>query len=109
VLNEFAQSSNVAIRVHEPALPLREEVKGACEILGLDPLYLANEGKLVAVVPRADANRVLAAMRAHPAGKEAAIVGEVTERPAGVVVLETGFGGQRIVDMLVGEQLPRIC
>ncbi len=109
VLNEFAQSSNVAIRIHEDALPLREEVKGACEILGLDPLYLANEGKLVALVRRADADRLLAAMRAHPAGQHAAIVGEVTEEPRGVVVLHTGFGGQRIVDMLVGEQLPRIC
>ena len=109
VLNEFAQSSNVAIRIHEPALPLREEVKGACEILGLDPLYLANEGKLVAIVPGADAQRVLAVMRAHPTGEHAAIIGEVMEEPAGVVVLHTGFGGQRIVDMLVGEQLPRIC
>ena len=109
VLNEFALASGVAIRLREQALPLREEVKGACEILGLDPLYLANEGKLVAVVPAAAAERLLAAMRAHPAGSHAAIVGEVTEQPAGVVVLHTGFGGQRIVDMLVGEQLPRIC
>jgi len=109
VLNEFAQSSDVAIRIQEPALPLREEVKGACEILGLDPLYLANEGKLVAVVPAHAADAVLAAMRAHPAGNHSAIIGEVTEEPAGVVVLHTGFGGQRIVDMLVGEQLPRIC
>ncbi|MEO7392466.1 MAG: hydrogenase expression/formation protein HypE [Ramlibacter sp.] len=109
VLNEFALSSDVAIRLQEDALPLREEVKGACEILGLDPLYLANEGKLVAVVPAQDADRVLAAMRAHPAGTHAAIIGEVTQQPAGVVVLHTGFGGQRIVDMLVGEQLPRIC
>ena len=109
VLNEFAESSNVAIRLNEAALPLREEVKGACEILGLDPLYLANEGKLIAIVPREKADQVLAAMRAHPAGKHAAIIGEVTEEPAGVVVLHTVFGGQRIVDMLVGEQLPRIC
>ena len=109
VLNEFALSSGVAIRLWEEALPLREEVKGACEILGLDPLYLANEGKLVAVVPGAAADRVLAAMRAHTAGTHAVIIGEVTEQPAGVVVLHTGFGGQRIVDMLVGEQLPRIC
>jgi hydrogenase expression/formation protein HypE len=109
VLNEFAQSSRVAIRLHEAALPLREEVKGACEILGLDPLYLANEGKLVAIVPAADAPRVLAAMRAHPAGAHAAVIGEVHEAPQGVVVLHTGFGGQRIVDMPVGEQLPRIC
>ncbi len=109
VLNEFAQRSNVAIRIHESRLPLREEVKGACEILGLDPLYLANEGKLVAIVPRDEAERVLAAMRAHPAGEHASIIGEVTDDPRGVVVLHTGFGGQRIVDMLVGEQLPRIC
>ena len=109
VLNEFAQSSQVAIRIHESMLPLREEVKGACEILGLDPLYLANEGKLVAIVPAAEAPRVLAAMRAHPAGSDTAIIGEVTDEPRGVVVLHTGFGGQRIVDMLVGEQLPRIC
>ena len=109
VLNEFALSSSVAIRLQEDALPLREEVRGACEILGLDPLYLANEGKLVAIVPATAAQVVLAAMRAHPAGTHAAIIGEVTEKPAGVVVLHTGFGGQRIVDTLVGEQLPRIC
>jgi hydrogenase expression/formation protein HypE len=109
VLNEFAHSSNVGIRIREAAVPLREEVKGACEILGLDPLYLANEGKLVAVVAPEDADRVLAAMRAHPAGAAAAIIGEVVERPAGMVVLQTMFGGERIVDMLVGEQLPRIC
>jgi hydrogenase expression/formation protein HypE len=84
-------------------------VKGACEILGLDPLYLANEGKLVALVPPHAAQRVLAAMHAHPAGTRAAIIGEVAAQPAGIVVLHTVFGGQRIVDMLTGEQLPRIC
>ncbi len=109
VLNEFAQSSQVAIRISEPALPLREDVKGACEILGLDPLYLANEGKLVAIVPADAAPRVLAAMRAHPAGRASAVIGEVVEEPCGMVILRTGFGGERIVDMLVGEQLPRIC
>lgn len=109
VLNEFAQSSHVCIRIDERALPMREEVKGACEILGLDPLYLANEGKLVAVVARDDAERLVAAMRAHPDGARAAIVGEVTAAPAGVVTMRTVFGGERIVDMLVGEQLPRIC
>lgn len=109
VLNEFAQSSQVGIRIRERDLPIREEVKGACEILGLDPLFLANEGKLVAVVAAGDATRVLAAMRAHPAGVEAAIIGGVTEQPAGIVTMQTGFGGERIVDMLVGEQLPRIC
>ena len=109
VLNEFAESSNVAIRLKETALPIREEVKGLCEILVLDPLYLDNEGKLVAIVPGDHADAVLAAMRTHPAGTHAAIIGEVAIQPAGVVVLHTGFGGQRIVDMLVGEQLPRIC
>ncbi len=109
VLNEFAASSGVAIRIREEGLPLREEVRGACEILGLDPLYLANEGKLVAIVPGWAAHEVLAAMRAHPAGRDAALIGEVLEAPEPVVVLETSFGGQRIVDTLVGEQLPRIC
>ena len=109
VLNEFAVASQVGIRVREAALPINEVVRGACEILGLDPLYLANEGKLAAVVPGKWAGAVLAAMRAHPAGREAAIVGEVTAEPAGSVILSTAFGGDRIVDMLVGEQLPRIC
>ena len=112
VLNEFAQSSNVTIRLDESALPLREPVQGACEILGLDPLYLANEGKLVAVVPAVAAQRLLAAMRVHPAGREAALIGTVeatASGEAGLVVMQTVFGGQRIVDMLVGEQLPRIC
>ncbi len=108
VLNEFARSSAVGIRIRERDLPLREEVKGACEILGLDPLYLANEGKLIAVVAPGDAARVLAVMRAHPAAAEAAIIGEVAGRP-GIVTMQTSFGGERIVDMLVGEQLPRIC
>ncbi|WP_309624639.1 hydrogenase expression/formation protein HypE, partial [Methylibium sp.] len=109
VLNEFAESSQVAIRIDETSLPLREDVKGACEILGLDPLYLANEGKLVAIVAPEAAPRVLAAMRAHPAGRGSAVIGQVAEEPRGMVVLRTGFGGDRIVDMLVGEQLPRIC
>lgn len=108
VLNEFARSSNVGIRIRERDLPLREEVKGACEILGLDPLYLANEGRLIAVVAPNDAACVLAAMRAHPAGTGAAFIGEVAGRP-GMVTMQTSFGGERIVDMLVGEQLPRIC
>ena len=109
VLNEFAQSSRVGIRVEENQLPLRETVRGACEILGLDPLYMANEGKLVAIVPAENADELVAAMRAHPAGQESAIVGEILAAPAGVVMLSTGFGGGRIVDLLVGEQLPRIC
>ena len=109
VLNEFAQSSQVGIRLQERALPIKPEVRGACEMLGLDVLYMANEGKLVAVVPPGQAAAVLAAMRAHPAGQDAAIVGEVLAEPAGHVVLNTLFGGERVVDMLVGEQLPRIC
>jgi hydrogenase expression/formation protein HypE len=109
VLNEFALSSEVGMRLQERALPLKPEVRGACEMLGLDVLYMANEGKLVAVVPREQADAVLAAMRAHPAGVDAAIVGEVLAEPAGHVILNTLFGGERVVDMLVGEQLPRIC
>lgn len=109
VLNEFAVSSKVGIRLQETALPLKAEVRGACEMLGLDVLYMANEGKLVAVVPREAAAAVLAAMRAHPAGADSAIVGEVLAEPAGHVVLNTPFSGERVVDMLVGEQLPRIC
>jgi hydrogenase expression/formation protein HypE len=109
VLNEFASASGVAMRVREEAIPLRLEVKGACEILGLDPLYLANEGRLLAVVPAAAAPRVLSAMREHPAGRQSALIGEVIAKPAGMVILQTVFGGQRVVDMLVGDQLPRIC
>jgi hydrogenase expression/formation protein HypE len=109
VLNEFAASSNVGIRLREAALPLYETVRGACELLGLDPLYLANEGKLVAIVPGTHADAVVAAMRRHPAGRDAAIIGEVCAQPAGSVILSTAIGGDRVVDMLVGEQLPRIC
>jgi hydrogenase expression/formation protein HypE len=109
VLNEFAISSKVGMRLQERALPLKPEVRGACEMLGLDVLYMANEGKLVAVVPREAADAVLAAMRAHPAGVDSAVVGEVLTEPAGHVILNTLFGGERVVDMLVGEQLPRIC
>lgn len=109
VLNEFAQASGVAFEIDEAALPLRDEVRGLCAILGLDPLYFANEGKLVAVVPEAAAASVLAAMRSSPAGRDAAIVGRVLAQPAGIVTMRTRFGGARIVDMLSGEQLPRIC
>jgi len=109
VLNEFAQSSQAAIHLDEAAIPVRPEVRGLSEILGLDPLYLANEGKLVAVIPAGCAEAVLQTMRAHPAGEHSARIGQVCESPAGTVILKTGFGGERIVDMLVGEQLPRIC
>ncbi|WP_020394875.1 hydrogenase expression/formation protein HypE [Thiolinea disciformis] len=109
VLNEFAQSSGVGIRLKQAALPVREEVRGICELLGLDPLYLANEGKLIAIVAKSDAERVLAAMQAYSAGKDSVIIGEVLAQPVGKVLLQTGFGGERLLDMLVGEQLPRIC
>jgi hydrogenase expression/formation protein HypE len=109
VLNEIADASGICVRLDEQAIPIREAVRGVSEILGLDPLYYANEGKLVAVVPAARAAAALAALRAHPAGTDAALIGEISSGPAGNVVLHTAFGGERIVDMLVGEQLPRIC
>ena len=109
VLNEFAGASRTCIRIEEGQIPVRPEVRGLSEILGLDPLYLANEGKLVAIVPAASVEALLEVMRGHPAGRHSACIGRVTEAPANTVILETGFGGERIVDMLVGEQLPRIC
>ncbi|QMS86930.1 hydrogenase expression/formation protein HypE [Nostoc edaphicum CCNP1411] len=109
VLNEFALSSDVGIRLYEESIAVREEVNGVCEILGLDPLYLANEGKLVVVAPKENADKILVAMKLHPAGKDACIIGEVIPSPPGIVLLKTVFGTERIVDMLVGDQLPRIC
>lgn len=109
VLNEFARASNVGIHLDEEHIPIREEVRGMCEILGLDPLYLANEGKLVAVVMATDADVLLQAMRNHPAGIDSVIVGTVRPMPTATVVMTTQFGGERIVDLLVSEQLPRIC
>jgi hydrogenase expression/formation protein HypE len=108
-LNELAQRSAVGIVLDEAAIVVREPVRGVCELLGLDPLYVANEGKLLAVVPATDADRVLDAMRRHPQGREARIVGEIVQDDARLVVLKTTVGGRRIVDMLQGEQLPRIC
>ena len=108
-LNELAAAAGCGVVLEEAALPVRPEVAAACEILGIDPLYVANEGKLVAVVSPAAADSALAALRAHPLGRAAAIVGEVAAEPAGLVVLETTFGGRRVVDMLVGDPLPRIC
>jgi len=108
-LNEIALSSEVCIELHEDSIPVREEVKGACEILGLDPLYVANEGKLIAIVSADVADRLVARMKENIYGREACIIGEVKPEPQGIVSLKTGFGGTRIVDMLVGEQLPRIC
>lgn len=108
-LNELAQRSGVGIVLDEAAIAVREPVRGVCELLGLDPLYVANEGKLLAIVARADAPRVLEAMRRHPEGRDARVVGEVIEDAAALVILKTTVGGRRIVDMLQGEQLPRIC
>jgi len=108
-LNEIAQAARVGIHIDESAIAIAEPVRGACEILGLDPLYVANEGKCIAIVAPEAANAVLAAMRAHPAGAEAAIVGGVREGPAGKVFMRSRIGGERVVDMLSGEQLPRIC
>ncbi len=109
VLNEFAQSADVGFLIHEAALPVNEAVRGVCELLGLDALYMANEGKLVAIVPAASASAALAALRADPAGRDAVVIGHVRDGPRGSVVMSTVFGGERIVDMLVGDQLPRIC
>lgn len=108
-LNELARSSEVCIALDENLIPVDEAVRGACEILGLDPLYVANEGKLVAVVPGEVAAEMVEQMRNYPLGRSACVIGEVRPDPAGIVVLNTAFGGTRIVDLLVGEQLPRIC
>jgi hydrogenase expression/formation protein HypE len=108
-LNEIALQSDVGIELIEEQIPLREGVTGACELLGLDPLYLANEGKLIAFVAPEDADKVLDCIKAHPYGKEAAIIGRVVAENRGRVFMKTGIGGTRIIDMLAGEQLPRIC
>ena len=109
VLNEIAEASGVSIEIDEALTPLREDVRGVCEILGLDPLYLANEGKIVVAVPASEIDAAVRAMRAHPLGEAAALIGYAGDGEAGRVTMETVFGGHRIVDMLVGEQLPRIC
>lgn len=108
-LNEIALSSEVCIEIDEDLIPVREEAKGACEILGLDPLYVANEGKLIAIVSAEIADRLVTRMRKNVYGSLACVIGEVKAEPQGIVAMRTGFGGTRIVDMLVGEQLPRIC
>ncbi|MFH5804316.1 hydrogenase expression/formation protein HypE [Alienimonas sp. DA493] len=108
-LNELAAASEVGVRIEEAAIPVRPEVAAACELLGLDPLYVANEGKLIAVVPPAEADAVLAALRADPLGRDAAVVGEVVAADPGRVVLRSVVGGERVVPTLAGEQLPRIC
>jgi hydrogenase expression/formation protein HypE len=108
-LNEIAAQSQVGVLLEEQSIPVREEVKGACELLGFDPLYVANEGKLVAIVEAATAERILMAMRDHPLGREAQVIGTVTDGPPGIVSMRMALGTTRIVDMLSGDQLPRIC
>ncbi|WP_437556356.1 hydrogenase expression/formation protein HypE [Acidithiobacillus sulfuriphilus] len=108
-LNEIARQSGVGMRIREAPIPVLPQVKAACEFLGLDPLYVANEGKLVAICPPEVAERLLAVMRAHPLGADAAIIGEVVDDNHHFVEMETAFGGWRMVDWLTGEQLPRIC
>ncbi len=108
-LNEIARSSNVGIVYQENKLPVPDPVRAACDILGLDPIYVANEGKLLAIVPQAVAEALLARMRQHPFGQKATIIGNVTEQHPGMVIARTGIGGKRVVDMQIGEQLPRIC
>ena len=109
VLNEIAGRSRVGMILRENQIPVRDSVRGACEMLGLDPLYVANEGKLVAIVAPEIAEAVLAAMKAHPLGADSCIIGQVVEQPAGMVLMKTSVGGTRVVDVLFGEQLPRIC
>jgi hydrogenase expression/formation protein HypE len=108
-LNELALDCGLSIHLFEDAIPVRDEVRGACELLGLDPLHIANEGQFLAVVAPELADRALEALRAAPGGSEAVIVGEVREEPAAAVLVTTRYGGSRIVDMLVGDPLPRIC
>jgi hydrogenase expression/formation protein HypE len=108
-LNEIAGQSKVGIRIHEARLPVRPAVSGICELLGFDPLYVANEGKLLAFVPADQADQVLTVIQQSPYGKDACIIGEVIGDHPGRVFMRTRIGGERIVDMLTGEQLPRIC
>jgi hydrogenase expression/formation protein HypE len=109
ICNEVARSAGVAVVVDEEAVPVRAEVRGACELLGIDPLYVACEGRLVAVVDGDQADAALGALRSHPLGEGAAVIGRVKDDPPGLVLLKTSFGGTRIVDLLVGDPLPRIC
>ncbi len=108
-LNEVARCAGVGIAISESRLPIRPEIHGACEILGIDPLHIANEGKLLAIVPPENAERALSTLRDHPLGSAAAIIGEVRTEHPGMVILQTAIGGARVLDMLVGDPLPRIC
>jgi hydrogenase expression/formation protein HypE len=106
---DIAQASGVGIRLNEAAIPIKREVRGACDLLGLDPLTIANEGKLILFCRAIDADRVLAAMKRHPLGQEACVIGEVKDGPKGMALLHTTIGGERIIDLPTGEDLPRIC
>ncbi len=108
-LSEFAESAGLCVELEEDAVPIRGDVRAACELLGLDPLYCANEGKMLAVVPAEDAERAVAALRAHEYGADAAVIGRVSEKYRGRVVMRTAFGGGRVLQKLAGAQLPRIC
>jgi hydrogenase expression/formation protein HypE len=108
-LNEIAETAGVHVQIDERAIPVRDDVRGACEILGFDPLYVANEGRFIAFVPQAEAERALVMLRSHPLGAGASLIGSVTEGTAGYVTMRSVIGASRIVDMLSGEQLPRIC
>jgi hydrogenase expression/formation protein HypE len=108
-LNEIAQASGVGVEIDEPSLPVRPEVQAACELLGLDPVYVANEGKAVFFVAPETADQVLAVLRAHPLGKDAARIGRVTAEHKGMLVARTAMGANRVIPTQIGEQLPRIC
>jgi hydrogenase expression/formation protein HypE len=109
ILNELCKAAKVGMIIEEEKIPVSEEVRGACEILGLDPLYIANEGKLIIILPEAEAAQVLTALKKHPAGRDAAIIGRVSSAHPGIVRMTTTIGSSRIIDMLTGDQLPRIC
>jgi hydrogenase expression/formation protein HypE len=109
VLNEIAHDANVGVVLNEEAVPVNGPVRGACEILGIDPMYVANEGKLIVFVAPESGAAALAAMQPTPGGEQAALIGKVQEQPEGMVLVKTAFGGTRIMDMLIGDPLPRIC
>jgi hydrogenase expression/formation protein HypE len=108
-LNEISRTARLGMVLEEPTIPVSPEVRGACEVLGLDPLYIANEGKLLVILPEDEADAVLRRMREHPLGLKSCVIGRLTSEHPGVVRMTTGIGSSRIIDMLTGEQLPRIC
>jgi hydrogenase expression/formation protein HypE len=108
-LNEIVSGMGFGIKIFEEAIPIKEEIKAACEILGFDPLYLANEGKVVVIAPEESAQTIIKTMRQNPLGKESQIIGEIVKDSKGKVIMKTEIGGSRIIEMLAGDQLPRIC